>query len=296
MDERASGPGPDSGAASERGSSRDAEIERLVAGLRRSRKYRAVCPGTLARLAAWALARHPAPKAAARAARAKLHQVYAAYVTPQGIAALERLLAGAPAAPAPVELEALARAVLALHVSTAERMDFLKELYPRLLDGLAPRGSRLEVLDLACGLHPFALPWMGLPADAVYRAWDIDERLVAALNRFLGMSGRDGRAEARDLLLMPSGASVDLVFLLKVLPCLERQERGASLRLLRSLSARRVVVSFPARSLGGREKGMRDHYAGVIADLAAGLPARVTRITFPNEDFYLLESEAGTWR
>ena len=52
----------------------------------------------------------------------------------------------------------------------------------------------------------------------------------------------------------PPEASADMVLLLKAIPCLEQEEPGAGKRLLRSLDAPVVVVSFPARSLGPRYK------------------------------------------
>ena len=44
-----------------------------------------------------------------------------------------------------------------------------------------------------------------------------------------------------------------------------------------------VVISFPARSLGGRSKGMVDNYADHFAELIAGQPWQVTRFDFPTE-------------
>ena len=65
--------------------------------------------------------------------------------------------------------------------------------------------------------------------------------------------------------------------MLKTLPCLEQQEDCAALALLARLSAiPQIAVSYPVRSLGGREKGMTATYRAQIADLAdrIGRPQR----------------------
>ncbi|MCK4413354.1 MAG: hypothetical protein KAY32_07420 [Candidatus Eisenbacteria sp.] len=290
-------------------------VAEIVRVLRGSRKYGALCTETLERVARWAALRQRTPRAAARAARSKLHQVYGAYLASGHWRVLERVQAEMEAVALPVgtapsqadEIRDCARRVLSLHASTSERLAFQEQLYPRLLRGLRPAHGALRVLDLACGLHPFALPWMGLPVGSEYVAWDIDLRLVAAINRFLDLLGQRGRAEARDLLCGPRALErsergkrgeraaddpqvyreADLVLILKTLPCLERQERDAGVRLLSGLRAQRVVVSYPARSLGGREKGMVATYDRQVHGLAEILGAQVERLEYPTETFHL---------
>ena len=36
-----------------------------------------------------------------------------------------------------------------------------------------------EALDLACGLNPLSLPWMGLNDEATYHVYDIDAERIA---------------------------------------------------------------------------------------------------------------------
>ncbi|MBM3319034.1 MAG: 16S rRNA methyltransferase, partial [Candidatus Eisenbacteria bacterium] len=131
---------------------------------------------------------------------------------------------------------------------------------------------------------------MGLPPETEYRAFDIDTRLAALVARFLRLSGRGGLAAAWDLLSPPpeEALGADLALLWKTLPLLEQQERGAGLKLLRGLPARWWIVSFPARSLGGREKGMREHYDRLARDLARLLRRPLRRLDLPNETFYIL--------
>ena len=79
---------------------------------------------------------------------------------------------------------------------------------------------------------------------------------------------------------------MDVVFLLKSLPCLEQQEKGFGARLLREANARFAVISFPARSIGGRDKGMVRHYERFMKKMAGELGLSVSKHVYPTETFY----------
>jgi len=98
--------------------------------------------------------------------------------------------------------------------------------------------------------------------------WDIDRRMIALARGFFGKPGVGHTAACGDALCESPGGTWDVVLLLKLLPCLERQERGAGARLIGALRAAHVVVSYPAASLGGRSKGMPATYAAQARELA----------------------------
>ncbi|HOZ48487.1 MAG TPA: 16S rRNA methyltransferase [Candidatus Hydrogenedentes bacterium] len=267
----------------------ETRIADLSEKLRMSGKYRDLCDDTLRRIASCAALRHPRQKEALKAAKQKLHQIYGAYAERLDMNAIDASvdsLAGVPPEAVPqVCLEILKR-----HASAAERIPALAETYQRLW---AQTGTPRAVLDLACGLNPFALPWMNLPRTVCYVAIDIDRRLTAAIGRFLAALGQNGEAVCSDALVATPDIDVDMVLLLKALPCLEQQEKGASLRLIRALKSRWTVVSFPTHSLGGRQKGMADHYARFMEGLASELGCDVFTWTVRNEAFYLCGQTPG---
>ncbi|MBM3498697.1 MAG: 16S rRNA methyltransferase [Armatimonadetes bacterium] len=263
----------------------DERATQVTAALLASRKYAPLCPDTLRRVAWWAAERHPALREATKAAKRKLHQVYGAYVSQLDLKRVQERTDALPSSAGKGPFEAACREVLACHASTAERLPFVEELYPALF---ALTGLPTTVVDLACGLNPFALPWMGLGPEARYLACDIDRRIVTPVSRLLAQAGLAGSAECRDVLVSPPDWEADVAFLLKSAPCLEQQEPGATLRVLRVIRARHMVVSFPAQSLAGRHKGMRDHYAATAARLAGALGASMERLDFPTETFYVL--------
>ena len=144
------------------------------------------------------------------------------------------------------------------------------------------------MVDLACGLHPFALPWMGLDPEAYYAAYDIDGRLAAPVNALLKVLGRAPGMVCRDVLVSPPEDRADVALLLQAVPCLEQQERGTGVRLLERIRAECFVVSFPCQSLGGSSKGMEQHYEGLASRMADQLHFSVKKLAYPRETFYVL--------
>ncbi len=262
-------------------------INDLVAQLKGARKYALTCEDTLRRTAAWALARHPSAKEALKAAKRKLHQITAAYMEPSKWREVEDLVGRLPTG-RPEMTRSICRRILAHHASTAERLEIMEGAFA---DVFRVTGLPGVVMDLACGLNPFALPWMGLSSECVYHAVDINHRLVQCVNRFFEALGRPQAAECRDVLATPPTEHADIALLLKTLPCLEQQEKGASARVLRTLDCRWIVLSFPSRSLGGRQKGMAAHYGRFMERLLDELGGEAKVLTYPDELFYIIRGK-----
>jgi len=272
-------------------------VEQIVAGVRQGKKYRAVCEETVRRIAAeqWSRqgpgqggkrAHGAALKAAIKATRARLHQVYAAYESPvdypRAIRDLELAFSGA-------ETESVrqsCRVLLALHASTRERLPILERFYDELW---AHTGAPDVLLDLACGLNPLTVPWMGLPATAVYHGYDIDADRVVFLQRVLPLAGLEARMHLQDVLCAPPAEAGAVALLLKSSACLERQRAGATLALLDALRVRYAVVSFPVQSLGQREKGMAAHYERTFRAQLADRSWPITRLRFESELVFIVE-------
>jgi len=266
--------------------------EDLVTLLRQGKKYGSLCDETLFRTSKWALESSSSAKQALKRAKRKLHQISGAYITPANQWRIDELLDSLASDAPEADFRALCRSILGFHTSTRERLPYLVETYEKIIDGAA------TILDLACGLNPFALPWMNLPPDVRYTPVDMDCGLVGKINRFLRVLGRADTAQCIDLISSPPAESYDLILLLKALPCLERQERGASLHLLTKLRAPRIVVSFPNRSLGGHRKGMEMGYTRFMRDLLKDMRNAkdttfkgmtvVKAFSTPSEVFFLL--------
>jgi 16S rRNA (guanine(1405)-N(7))-methyltransferase len=237
-------------------------------------------------VAAWAGARGGLHKEVVKRTKRKLHQVYGAYLEQWDPQVACQLLESLGPSAHPDAVRDACRRVLRLHTSTRERVDLLETLYPALFSITGVPG---RVLDLGCGLHPLSLPWMGLRANAEYHAWEIDDRMVDVVNRFFRAVGRPGVAACRDMLADAPSEEADLVLLLKTVPCLEQQEKGSSARLLRCLNAPFVVVSFPTRTIGGRDRGMSPHYAAAMDRTLTALSWPTVKMEYREETFFVLD-------
>ncbi len=260
----------------------------ITATLASSRKYAGLCHDTLCRIARWAWERYPDLPTATKAAKRKLHQVFASFIREDDVLKVQRLVETLPLCSDQDETRSICSRIMELHASTRERMRNMEQLYPALF--VAIGGPPRRIADIACGLHPFAIPWMGLSPDTVYMACDIDLRIIDALNRFFERSGFSAVAECRDLLEDPSRVSADLVFLMKALPGLEQQEKGGAARVLRGLDAEWVIVSTPTASLSGRDRGRHEHYDAMVSRLVEQMGWRAREIRYGNETLYVLRT------
>jgi 16S rRNA (guanine(1405)-N(7))-methyltransferase len=278
------------------------EIDELIEQVRASKKYAAVSPDLIRAIGARELAAHKSLKEAVKATKNKLHQVAGAYLDarPPYQQWLARLAAAAGDRPTtndqrptntdrPLPRAASLRpACLDLmrhHASTRERLPILDTFFTQALASVAPVRS---VLDVACGLNPLAIPWMPLAEGAAYYACDLYADMADFLNGFFELAGLRGQAQVCDLLGGPPDVAVDVALVLKALPPLEQLERDAGRDLLRTLRAKHLLVSFPARSLGGRPKGMPEHYEARFRALAAAEGWAIERFAFATELAFLV--------
>jgi 16S rRNA (guanine(1405)-N(7))-methyltransferase len=242
-----------------------AELDRIVATVATSKKYRSICADTIRRIAERELASRGTVKAAAKATKRRLHQVYGAFEHDFDHEAAYQRLRNAYELGSDEEIKAACRHLMGQHSSTRERLPILDRFYRELF---AITGRPSLLLDLGCGLNPLALPWMDMVAPQGsgqipgirYVPLDIDTDRVRFLNRYLALAGLQPLARCQDILSHPPEDAADVALLLKMSPTLERQETGATLGLIEQLTAPYVVVSFAVKSLGGREKGMVEHY------------------------------------
>lgn len=264
----------------------DEQLDNLVRAVLASAKYRAVDPGLVRRVGARELATRRNLKTAIKATKNALHQVGGAFIdAPIDYNAARNLLQASAADPQ-TRREACRR-IMHAHTSTRERLTILDEFFTTTLEGMPPPA---RVLDIACGLNPLARDWMPFPAATEYLAYDIYSDQVAFLNDYFALAAIPGGAQQRDVVGHPPDEPADLAFILKTLPCLEAVDRHASQRLLDGLRARFLLVSFPAQSLGGRRKGMVDHYESRFRQLieVRGWPAQ--RFEFATELAFLVET------
>lgn len=232
----------------------DLALDTLVEAVLGSAKYREITPALIRSIGAQELRKRRNQKEAVKATKNKLHQTVGAYW--QGRQAYDDWLALLTAAD-PGQVRTVCQTIMGHHASTWERLSLLPTFYTTIFADLPPIHS---ILDLACGLNPLTIPWMPLADDAVYHACDIAHDQVAFLSRALPLLGVQGSATVCNLLETIPTTKADVVLLLKTLPCLEQVDPTISERLLTTIDAPVLIVSFPGQSLGGRHKGMTTTY------------------------------------
>lgn len=257
------------------------ELDQLVTEVLQSAKYRDVGEQIVRHIGARELLARRNLREAVKATKNKLHQIGGAYLEQrmpygQWLAAIEAAASTGDES----QLKAACQNAMRQHASTRERMPLLGQLYAELWQ-IVPRPE--SVLDLACGLHPLALPWMGLPHGVHYYACDIYADMVAFVEAALGLLGAQASGFVCDLVTDPPQQQVDLVFALKLLPVLEQRDKQASINLLRALRAKTMIVSYPSASLGGRNRQMASNYERHFRSLLADEHWQIERLTFINE-------------
>jgi 16S rRNA (guanine(1405)-N(7))-methyltransferase len=261
-------------------------LDELARAVLASPKYRQVDAGLVREIGSRELSVRRNLKEAVKATKNKLHQIGAVYFDAR--LDYNRALTDLRAAAGSQDQQALlatCRRLLGLHASTRERLDILDEFFKATLAGLAPIRS---VLDLGCGLNPLAIPWMPLPEGCSYFAYDIYADLMAFLQDCFSLFGVEGTAQVRDIVHTIPEQPVDVALLLKVLPCLEQIDKQAGRRLLESVQANHLLITFPARSLGGRNRNMPENYAARFEELLVDRPWRVRRFEFTSELAFLV--------
>ncbi len=258
-----------------------ADLERLIQSIAESAKYRAVDRALIRDIGLRELAARRGFKEALKATKNKLHQVAGAYLdTRPQYDRWADMIAASVQSQNEGRLRAACLEIMRHHASTRERSGLLGSFYATTLADLRPIRS---VLDVACGLNPLAIPWMPLEPEATYYACDIYGDLAAFLSTFFGLTGVQGRAETCDLIAACPRQRADVALVLKALPVLEQLNKTAGIELLRALNAACLLVSFPARSLGGRDKGMTEHYEARFLALVQDEGWQIERFDFPTE-------------
>jgi 16S rRNA (guanine(1405)-N(7))-methyltransferase len=254
----------------------------LLEKLLRSKNNRDICPDTVRRVLTECERRYKKAKDVDKAVREALHGISGAFMTPQEARQLAYDMQAWHVDRTDLSLEKM----LLRHASTRERLPVsdMDALYSRIF---AITGRPQSVLDLACGINPLYLGVRGIKATGV----DISGRAVELINTFGETYGMPVKAVCADLLC--DGAipceRCDMALLFKVLPLLERQRAGAAMDVMNAVNASVIVVSFPTRTLGGRNVGMAAQYAGWMESHIPAGRSVAASFEMGSELFYVLK-------
>jgi len=214
-----------------------------------------------------------------KAVRQKLHNIMAPYLgDPDYLQATQRLEVAFQSNDRNQVLAACEN-LLNSHASTRERMPILSEFYERIF---TVTGIPQVILDLGCGLHPFGFPWMGLPHNTAYHAYDLNKPRIDLIASFFRLQGLPPLAEQRDILLHPPEVQADVAFWFKEAHRLEQRKHGSNLPLWQSLKVHYLLVSLPSTSLSGKYD-LAERQRKLVYETIDDLPWQATELEFDNE-------------
>jgi 16S rRNA (guanine(1405)-N(7))-methyltransferase len=261
-------------------------LEPLIQNLLSARKYKAIDlpPETVRDLLVKELPNHRNSKDAVQEVRKKLHNIVAPYLGDPDYPAAATALEEAFQAGGSQAVKAACAKLLASHASTRERLKILDEFYPRLF---SLTGAPHTILDLACGLNPLTFPWMGLPPDTYYYAYDIHRPRVTLINRFFELAGLHPLAAYQDVLVNPPTVEADVAFLFKEAHRFEQRQHGCNRAFWLALKVHCLLVSLPPHSLSGQHD-LVERQRRLVYKTVEGLPWQISEITFENELVFII--------
>lgn len=263
------------------------DLDALVCQVQKSEKYCRISSEIIRALVQKEIQKTRNTREIIKATRNKLHQVGSAYQEkPIPYKEWIKELVKLPASLQDPSLQGFILKALDAHASTRERLPILNRFYAETLREIPAPHS---IIDVACGLNPLSIPWMPLASGFSYTGCDIYEDMVDFLNAFFAHCGIKGEVHSCDITRNIPDGQFDLALVLKTIPCLEQIDKEAGYKLLTQLNAASILVSFPARSLGGKSKGMVQNYEKHFLDLTAGLDWKITRYEFSGELAFLIE-------
>ncbi len=186
------------------------------------------------------------------------------------------------------EVIALHKKILSTHQSTKERLNYYKRVYENIFK-YTGRPSR--ILDLASGLNPFSYVFMNINS-LEYTASEISSADIRFIQRYFKTISTYkriiGATIKLDLIFDKSFPETEVCFLFKALDSLENIKKNISYEILSNIRAKYIVVSFPTKSLTG--KNISKKRLSWFLRIVKKLGYSYENFEIPNELFYILKT------
>jgi len=177
--------------------------------------------------------------------------------------------------------------LLKAHTSTNERLSIVQEMYFDIFKKCKKVSS---ILDLGAGLNPIYIPFVPELQNKKYLALDVNNNTTALLNKFFIERNISGEAVSCDILSKVPNEHYDIVFMFKILPLLEKQKKNAAINLINSLDAKYIVITFPTKTVSGRDVNMEQNYTNYFLNLANSNKLKIIfEKNYSNEAVFIIE-------
>lgn len=259
-------------------------LQYVIEKVKSDRKYSAIGlpDATIEDIARQELTHHPKVEVALNNTKAILHNVVAPYLDDVDYPQAKKQVEEAFALGNEEAIRQTALKILEQHESTRERLPYLEQFYEVIRTVCRPLSI---IIDLACGLNPLALPFMGMTELVRYYAYDIHQPRVELINQFFKGWGLEPLAEVRDVLVHPPQIQADAAFLFKEAHRMEKRRKGSSRDLIKAISARVIFISLPTRSLD-RRRNLSARMERLVKEIFANLEGDTGMEDFAEETLY----------
>lgn len=225
------------------------------------------------------------PKEINKAVEEKLHNIVALYLGEADYSVFYDRLDEVLATGSRDELLRFSRELLSGHQSTEERLNDIDTFYDTIF---SHTGVPSVIADVACGLHPFALPFMNLPANACYCAYDLNEPRINAIDTYIKKLGYAGGGFHEDILVNPPEREFDAVFFFKEAHRFEKRKKGCLNEFFKSMNTHCLVVSLPIRDLHN-VYDLSERHDALIEKAAEGMNWEISTADHGSERLYFIK-------
>jgi 16S rRNA (guanine(1405)-N(7))-methyltransferase len=265
----------------------DKSIDDLIIKISNSRKYRelGVPAETIRDLIDQALKIDPNLDTAEKTVRQKMHNLIAPYLGDPDYAKYQERLMELPDNPEQTDINPLCTEILNSHVSTRERIPLLDEFFKTIF---AVTGTPDTILDLACGLNPFSIPWMGLSPATRNFAYDLHQPRVELISAFMKKIHQPGLAVHADILVNAPQIQADVAYFFKEAHRFDQRQHGCNRHFFEILQVKYLLVSLPMVSLTGRHSKL-DQDRRLIDQAISGKNWPVSELIVGNEIIFCIK-------
>ncbi|CAH1460273.1 Ribosomal RNA methyltransferase (FmrO) (plasmid) [Klebsiella pneumoniae] len=263
-------------------------IDEMVAEVLSSKKYTSVDPAVVRRVCMETAPKYPKKKEAIKAVKNELHIIHEVFLQNECYKNALSFLSQLSLDFNNAQLIDITMQIMQSHTSTKERLGDIEAVCSFLSTHISKEGS---VMDIGCGFNPFALPLLH-EFPATYYAYDICSEGIDILNKYFSILKKgEYRAELLDAVSVTPKEKVDVALLFKLLPLLQQQKKGRGFSILEELDFDKAIISFPIKSLGGKQKGMETFYSNLFEENLPSSLEIIEKQTFSNEMFYVIQNK-----
>ena len=276
--------------------------DEITTEILKSKKYSGIEKNVIERISSETIQKYTGKKDVVKAVKKELHIIHESFLSESCLTKAESLIDNYKGENVNTDRD-FAVQLMALHASTRERLPEADEIYALLGEYIRAEDC---VIDIGCGFNPFALPFYSVFPKKYY-AFDICLNAKRLLEKYFMLINRscetDYSAEIFDAaaqmpLVFSQGQTAlsagtgengkNTLFMFKLMPLLERQKKGHGFRIMENPSFKKIIVSFPTKSAGGREKGMEAFYSSFFESKLPTELVIAEKAVFKNEMFYIV--------